>query len=79
MIAYIADRRAPVSRAALAGLLWSDHPEQQARAHLRLALTRTRQYVPQVHGDRSTVALNGNVRLDLHDIEDGDLHEALGL
>lgn len=77
MIAYLADRREPVSRASLAGLLWSDHPEQHARTNLRVALTRTRQFVPQVRADRTSVELVGSVRFDLHEIEGGDVDDAM--
>jgi predicted ATPase/DNA-binding SARP family transcriptional activator len=35
------------SRSALAGLLWSDLPEETARANLRLALTKLRRVLPE--------------------------------
>lgn len=72
LIVYLADRAAPVARSTVAGLLWSDHTEEQARTSLRVMLTRTRQHVPQVQADRSTVALLGDVTFDVHDIEHGE-------
>ncbi|MFK8023589.1 MAG: BTAD domain-containing putative transcriptional regulator [Ilumatobacter sp.] len=71
MIAYLADVQIPVSRGTLAGLLWSDHTEERARSSLRVALTRSRQHVPHLGTDRSSVGLDGPVRIDLHAIEQG--------
>lgn len=79
MIAYLADQPSPVSRARLAGLLWSDHPEEQARSSLRVALTRTRRHVPHLRSDRSTLGLEGDVTLDLSTIEIGSIAEVLSL
>ncbi|HEX5878360.1 MAG TPA: BTAD domain-containing putative transcriptional regulator [Actinomycetota bacterium] len=47
------------SRSALAGLLWSDLPEETARANLRLALTKLRRALPeQLLVTRQSVALD---------------------
>jgi DNA-binding SARP family transcriptional activator len=47
------------SRSALAGLLWSDLPEETARANLRLALTKLRRVLPeQLLVTRQSVALD---------------------
>jgi predicted ATPase/DNA-binding SARP family transcriptional activator len=47
------------SRAALAGLLWGDMPEETARANLRLTLSKLRKFVPEkiLQTDRREVGL----------------------
>ena len=46
LLVYLAVTGAAHSRSALAGLLWSDLPEQAARANLRLVLTKLRRVLP---------------------------------
>jgi predicted ATPase/DNA-binding SARP family transcriptional activator len=46
LVVYLAVTGEGHSRSALAGLLWSDMPEQTARANLRLVLTKLRRVLP---------------------------------
>lgn len=45
LLAYLAVTRQPHSRSALAGLLWSEMPETDARANLRVTLSQLRKAV----------------------------------
>jgi predicted ATPase/DNA-binding SARP family transcriptional activator len=47
LLVYLAVTGTGHSRSALAGLLWSDLPEETARANLRLALTKLRRVLPE--------------------------------
>lgn len=59
LLFYLAVTGTGHSRSALAGLLWSDLPEQAARAYLRLVLTKLRRVLPEhVAVTRQTVALD---------------------
>ena len=59
LLCYLAVTGQPHSRAALAGLLWSDVPEAVARASLRQALfTLNKRLAPYLHITRDTVAFN---------------------
>ena len=59
LLAYLAATRQPHSRSALAGLLWSDSPEEVARTNLRATLSQLRKVVGDiVLGTRRTVELN---------------------
>ena len=71
LVCYLAVTGTPHSRSALAGLLWSDLPEQTARANLRLVLTKLRRALPgHVVATRQTVALDGSrpVRVDAAEV-----------
>ena len=58
LLVYLAVTGAGHSRSALAGLLWSDLPEQAARANLRMILTKLRRALPeQLEVTREKVAL----------------------
>lgn len=58
LLAYLAVTGMAQSRSALAGLLWSDLPEEPARTNLRLVLTKLRRALPQqVEVTRQSVAL----------------------
>ena len=46
LLVYLAVTGTPQSRSALAGLLWSDLPEEAARTNLRLVLTKLRRALP---------------------------------
>jgi predicted ATPase/DNA-binding SARP family transcriptional activator len=60
LLVYLAVTGAGHSRSALAGLLWSDLPEQTARANLRLVLTKLRRSLPEhLEATRQAVALAG--------------------
>jgi predicted ATPase/DNA-binding SARP family transcriptional activator len=60
LLFYLAVTGTGHSRSVLAGLLWSDLPEQTARANLRLVLTKLRRVVPDhLEVTRQTVALAG--------------------
>ena len=58
LLVYLAVTGSGHSRSTLAGLLWSDLPEQTARANLRLVLTKLRRVLPDhLEVTRQTVAL----------------------
>jgi len=77
MVAYLALSQTAVERRErLAGLLWSEFSEQNARATLRQSLHECRQAMlaagglPLI-GDRTTIGLQpGSFRVDLHDLMD---------
>jgi DNA-binding SARP family transcriptional activator len=46
LLAYLAVTGAAQSRSALAGLLWSDLPEEAARTNLRVVLAKLRRVLP---------------------------------
>jgi predicted ATPase/DNA-binding SARP family transcriptional activator len=72
LLAYLAVTRQPCSRVALAGLLWSDMPEEAARANLRVTLSQLRKAVGDVViATRHTVELNrqSNSWLDVEVLE----------
>ena len=59
LLAYLAVTRQAHSRSALAGLLWSDMPEADARTNLRVTLSQLRKVVGDVViATRRTVELN---------------------
>ena len=69
LVVYLAETGEARSRSALAGLMWSDLPEQTARANLRQALTRLRKELPEhVEVGRDVVALKGSVWIDTHEL-----------
>jgi predicted ATPase/DNA-binding SARP family transcriptional activator len=58
LLVYLAVTGTGHSRSALAGLLWSDLPEETARANLRLVLTKLRRVLPEhLEVTRQAVAL----------------------
>ncbi|MFK8024430.1 MAG: BTAD domain-containing putative transcriptional regulator [Ilumatobacter sp.] len=65
LVAYLADSGGSATRTRLAGLLWSDQPEDRARANLRVALTRLRSEVgTHLDSDRRSVRLVGTIDHD---------------
>ena len=59
LLVYLAVTGQPHSRSALAGLLWSDRPEADARTNLRVTLSQLRKVVGDVVvATRRTVELN---------------------
>lgn len=88
LLAYLAlSRHKTETRECLAGLLWSDREEQQARASLRQTLKQLRALFDELGftgflTDRQNISLRpGTVSTDLHDISDqletGDVHARL--
>jgi DNA-binding SARP family transcriptional activator/predicted ATPase len=72
LLAYLAVTRQPHSRSALAGLLWSDMPEEVARTNLRVTLSQLRKAVGDVViGARHSVEFNrhSNTWLDVEALE----------
>lgn len=70
LVAYVALTPPSATRSRLAGLLWSDLPEEAARANLRLVLTQLRKVLPgRVAADRQAVALNGDVWIDADELD----------
>jgi DNA-binding SARP family transcriptional activator len=56
LLAYLAlHARAPCRRETLAGLLWSDQPEAEARHNLRMALSRLRAAIGDREADPPTL------------------------
>ena len=45
LLAYLAAERHPVPRSTLAGLLWSDLPEEDARRNLRVEISKLRRFL----------------------------------
>ncbi|MFZ6021490.1 MAG: tetratricopeptide repeat protein [Chloroflexota bacterium] len=45
LLAYLATERRPVPRSTLAGLLWSDLPEEDARRNLRVEISKLRRFL----------------------------------
>ncbi|MBP7692516.1 MAG: tetratricopeptide repeat protein [Anaerolineales bacterium] len=80
LLAYLAANRRPHRREALAGLLWGDLPEADAKNNLRQALSNLRKLAgPHLHIDRETAAFNSTAPYFL-DIEafETHLHTAAG-
>ena len=72
LLVYLAVTGQPHSRSALAGLLWSDMPETDARTNLRVTLSQLRKVVGDaVIATRRTVELNpdSNLWLDVTVLE----------
>jgi DNA-binding SARP family transcriptional activator/TolB-like protein len=75
LLAYLALRPERIdTRERLAGLLWSDRSEEQARASLRQCLKQLRGMFDQIgfhgfHTERLNVSLDGDIDIDLHDVE----------
>lgn len=59
LLCYLAVTRRPHSRAALAGLLWSELPEADARTNLRTVISKLHKIVgPYLSVTRATIAFN---------------------
>lgn len=72
LIVALADAGGPVARSLLAGRLWSDFPEEQARRSLRVTLSRMRPVLgDRLASDRTTVWLEGDVRYDVERVAGG--------
>ncbi len=72
LLIYLAITRQPRSRAALAGLLWGEMPEEAARANLRATLSQLRKWVGTLFvTTRDSIELDGevNVWLDVAVLE----------
>lgn len=75
LLAYLALRpERNDTREHLAGLLWSDSSEEQARASLRQCLKQLRAMFGRIgfhgfHTERLRVSLDGDIDIDLHDVE----------
>jgi DNA-binding SARP family transcriptional activator/TolB-like protein len=78
ILAYLSLMERPAaSREHLAGLLWSDRPEEQARASLRQCVRHLNRLFESTgslafNADRAVLALSpGSVRTDVHDLLQG--------
>lgn len=61
LLAYLAVSGQPITRSALAGLLWGGMPEEVARANLRLTLSRLRKVVGEsIMATRTTIAFDAD-------------------
>jgi DNA-binding SARP family transcriptional activator len=66
LLAYLVLERRPQSREALAGLLWGESPEAEARASLRQALKHLRDVLGDVlHAERALVDLASPISCDV--------------
>ena len=71
LLAYLLLERRPHSRETLAGLLWGESPEVEARASLRQALKQLRDVLgDQVHAERALVELTGTMACDVLDFRE---------
>jgi DNA-binding SARP family transcriptional activator len=78
LLCYLALAEQPQSRHALAGLLWGEDSDENAKLSLRVALSNLRQQLPEVViADRQTVAFNRDLDywLDVEAFEAGLRHE----
>lgn len=74
LVYYLARNGGRAGRGELAGLLWSNHTEDRARANLRVLLTRSRGDLGTILGaDRQSVWLAGPVELDIDAVADGSV------
>lgn len=65
VLTHLALRRCPVSRSALAGLLWPEVTEHRARGNLRSTLWRLSKYAPGLlDGEGNEIALQPATRVD---------------
>jgi DNA-binding SARP family transcriptional activator len=79
LLTYLAITGAAQSRSALAGLLWSELPEEAARTNLRLVLTKLRRALPEhVAVTRQSVALAAERRVWVDALEVARLSNATG-
>jgi DNA-binding SARP family transcriptional activator len=70
VVAYLALQDGPVRRPRLAGVLWPDTSDLQARANLRSALWRTRRLAPLIGADDSALALSSGIDVDTRWLRD---------
>ena len=71
LLAYLVLERRPHSRETLAGLLWGESPEVEARASLRQALKQLRDALGDtVHAERALVELTGSLACDVLDFRE---------
>ena len=73
LLAYLADCDAVVRRSTVAGLLYSDLPDDRARSNLRVVLTRLRSALPGAVGaDRSHIWLEATTSYDVAELSADD-------
>jgi DNA-binding SARP family transcriptional activator len=73
LLAWLALHPGSHTRSTVAGALWPDVLETSARASLRTALSAIRRALgpaaPELHADRETVGLSGDVAVDLEEFD----------
>ena len=70
LLAYLALEPGPHTREALAGLLWGESSDTEARASLRQALKHLRTIIGEtIHTERSVVALGATIECDVCDFK----------
>ena len=70
MLAYLAIARRPVPRGVLAGLLWSDASEEDARRNLRVEILKLRRHLSTyLEISYQDIALNDYCWADVHEFE----------
>jgi DNA-binding SARP family transcriptional activator len=76
LLSYLALEPGPHTREELAGLLWGESSEPEARASLRQSLQHLRTKLgPLVRGDRAVVQLAGPVQCDVRDFREKVVQE----
>jgi predicted ATPase/DNA-binding SARP family transcriptional activator len=73
LLVYLAIERRPCSRSALAGLLWSDLPEDDARRNLRVEVSKLRRWLnPYLVFTSQEASINPTspYLVDVHEFED---------
>jgi len=76
LLAYLVLERRPHSREALAGLLWGESPEVEARASLRQALKQLRDVLGDlVRAERALVDLTGPLACDVLEFKVASEHD----
>jgi DNA-binding SARP family transcriptional activator len=76
LLAYLVLEPGPHTREELAGLLWGESSEAEARASLRQSLQHIRaRFGSLVRSDRSVVELAGELQCDVRDFRDGVARE----
>jgi DNA-binding SARP family transcriptional activator len=79
LLAYLVLERRPHSRESLAGLLWGESPEVEARASLRQALKQLRDVVGDlVHTTRALVEVTGPLACDVLTFRGAVEHDPVG-
>jgi len=66
LLAYLALEARAHTRESLAGLLWGESPEAEARASLRQALKQIREALGEaIHADRALIELGAPIECDV--------------
>ena len=73
LLAYLAVERCAIARSDLAGLLWSDFPEEAARRNLRVEISKLRQDLDRYlvfTRQEARLKPDAHFQIDVHEFED---------